>query len=234
MGPGIAPEELYAGSDGVPVTAHTDEPHREKMIPRLEIVPQEAEPWPGAVRDPEIQVPVLVPIHDRHATGIVLEVKARDGRDVRETLAAAIQETAVALAAAPGTPLRQELLNRFPGSHVAAARGIRGAGGGFRWRLRRDPPPKEASQVSRVLRAGDHSVGDHEVLPAVVIDIDEVRAPRPTPHGDASLEAHVAKCPITGVLEQGVAASVVLVGSAGRIGNALLELPLVGDPQAGG
>jgi hypothetical protein len=67
--------------------------------------------------------------------------------------------------------------------------------------MRHDLAPVKASQITGV-RLSDVSVCDHEVLPSIVIEIDEPATPSPTAHGHTRRLTNVVKGARTGVEEK--------------------------------
>jgi hypothetical protein len=74
--------------------------------------------------------------------------------------------------------------------------------------LRHDLPPIETSQIAGVFLR-DEAVGDHDVLPPVVVEIDEFRSPGPTPDRYASIDADVLEFSATNVTKQRIAPRMV-------------------------
>ena len=100
------------------------------------------------------------------------------------------------------------------------------------WCLRHDLPPVETSQVSSIF-LGDEAIGDKDILPAVIIQIDEERAPGPAPHGRARGDADVAEATLAVVLEKGVSPGVPLVEGPGLEITSRFELVLKSNSVSG-
>ena len=121
----------------------------------------------------------MIPVRDRKASSIGGHSESTQGRDVSKAALSRVEKGTVPFPAAEGSPIANTLGQFSEGTEVVVALLIRSAC--FRC-LRHDLSPVETSQVARVF-LGDEAIGDKDILPAVVIQIDEERAPGPAPHG---------------------------------------------------
>ncbi len=81
-------------------------------------------------------------------------------------------------------------------------------------RARDDLPPEEAVEIDGAVPAGQHAVGDVEVLPAVAVEIDRIGRPGPAPHRGARVHRAVVEGAVPAVAEQRVAPGVSPVQTA--------------------
>jgi hypothetical protein len=94
--------QLHSSSNGIPIRGGsiTFQSQAKKMIFIFQVVPQEACPRRIAVRHPDVQIAIQVPVHGSHTTTIVWEVESARGRDVGKTTIPHVQKTAVLLPSA--------------------------------------------------------------------------------------------------------------------------------------
>ena len=69
--------------------------------------------------------------------------------------------------------------------------------------VRQNLPPIKASQVTGIFR-GHVTVGDEQVLPTVIIQVDKYGTPRPPPKFDSRFRSDLDKGSITHVAKQGI------------------------------
>jgi hypothetical protein len=104
----------------------------------------------------------------------------------------------MSLAAAEGSSAKNHVAQRAVGVKQIAASPL-----SIVERVRRDPAPIEASQVALIV-GRDVTVGDQQIQPAVVIQVDKFRIPRPATHFDTSRRALITEAAIAVVLQQRV------------------------------
>ena len=93
-----------------------------------------------------------------------------------------VEEAGIALVGAERATFSEEIVDRFPAKIVTED--FSGAGR-FGRRLRHDLAPPETSQIIVSFIRGDEAIGHVEISPAVVIEINKLRAPSPTGHDGA-------------------------------------------------
>ena len=127
---------------------------------RLQVVLEEAQLRSGPILDPDIEPPVVIPVDAGRSARVVDEIEPADPGRIDEVAVPRVEEGAVPLASTPRRAVADGCGQFGPALQVAAAR----TGSGIRQRrLRRDPPPEEASQI--VLEFPAHeSVGHQQVL----------------------------------------------------------------------
>ena len=76
-----------------------------------------------------------------------------------------------------------------------------GATLGRQRRMRHDLSPIKTSQISLV-RLCDKTVGDNQVIAAIVVQVDELRTPSPASHGNSGIDANIAKTPVPRIQEK--------------------------------
>ena len=151
---------------------------------------------PGAIAQPHVQVAVLIPIGYSQRAAVIDKIQSRDRRRVGEPRPAAIQVDAVGLETAERVALSQHAIGGLQGISIRKQR----FAGGVLWMgrgrcLRHDLSPNEASQVVRNDIAHE-AVGDDQIGPAVVCQIDKFGGPGPTAHLDGFVLADVGElCP---------------------------------------
>ena len=111
--------------------------------------------------------------------------------------------------------VHQQLVDRAPGLVVGRARHARQRRAGH------DLPPEESLEVgARAVsifqrrRSRQHAVGDVEIVPAVAVEIERVRRPRPAPHLGVRLERPVLEAAVAEIPQQRVAAGVAAIERA--------------------
>ena len=112
----------------------------------------------------------MVPVDYCRSSSIVDKVQAGHIGGICELLTSRIQKAAVAFASAETETLADHATQVAPIIQVILSIGRRF---NVRWRLRHDLPPKETSQVlGRFLC--DVTVGDNQILPAIIVDVGEL------------------------------------------------------------
>src|SRR5262245_55967432 len=127
--------------------------------------------------------------------------------------------------AAPGAAFADETVNSDPTIFIGSR-----SGSSFR-RGRHDVSPKEASKIG-LLGTGDESVDDIEIVEAVIIEIQEIRAPGPPAHFHTSGQSNIFETPVYQVAKQGISPSMALVKRLDKLRLLRLEQVLRGNTPA--
>lgn len=84
------------------------------MAARIKLVAKKPRAWPRAIRDPQIQIAISIPVHHSHSAAIVGQIKPRDRGDIGKILSTKIQKTAMAFVAAKGASRPDHRVDRGP------------------------------------------------------------------------------------------------------------------------
>ena len=160
------------------------------------VISQETDLWPTSIRDPEIQVAVVVPVDSSYGSPVIGKVKPADRRNicVSPNILSKVQEATVALVTTERTSASNE--RKEHGTH-----------GAFQWinadrhpSMRHDLSPEEASQVTGIF-SRNVAVCDEQIFPAVVVQVGKDRAPCPPSHLHGRFRAHFAERSVASVFE---------------------------------
>ena len=84
------------------------------MVRAGRAIVEEPDPRSGAVRDPDVEAPVEIPVNHGHRATVIWKVQARSGRDIGKDGSPRVQKRAVALMTAPRGAFVDQVVNGFP------------------------------------------------------------------------------------------------------------------------
>lgn len=133
----------------------------------------------------------MIPVGIGQPTTIIDEIQSRHCRNIGKARGslAEIQKPAMALPPAKGLAIAQHRIDGGPALIIRQEFARRLAG---QRSLRHDLSPEETSQIAGV-RRGHKAISGVNILPAIVIQIDEKAPPRPASHFDLGSETLIAK-----------------------------------------
>ena len=109
----VGQNDFHPGPDRIAIgsAAGSLQPQRQEMISISVAIPQKPHGRGRAVRGPQIEVAVVVPIDQRMRAGVVHEVQAGDGGNVGELAVPGVQVATISLVAAQGNALKDHVLH---------------------------------------------------------------------------------------------------------------------------
>ena len=165
---------MKPGADGVAVRggAVTFQFEGDEVLPGRRVIFEKADPRSSSIGDPDIEIPVEVPICGSKAPAVVRKTEASQGRDVGKICSSAsgIEKGTVAFTAAETAVFMEKSAKCSPSLLI----GRNGTFGEIiNRRLGHDLSPVDTSQVSGVI-CGDEAVSDENVVPAVIVEINKL------------------------------------------------------------